>query len=415
MRFRRSHEIRRQLDLKTRPASHRLQRITIGAALFTLAAWSIWMVAFATDTSMIFGWLLRGQVDVAVAVDRQSEPYKTVQALFRDIDFGIARAMTNLQIAPDQVREMQAWQPGPDGVWLPAVRTLRISDFYAPAQTNLEFSRSIADAGGSVRNAEANSRNHELTFEVTTGSTVTHRLKIVPDASIERKVGHLALIIDDLEISDTEISQRFLRIERPLTFSINPWRASAEKKAREVDGQNQEVIIHLPMEPDSYPRISPGRHAVLVNQSPLQNKRVVQDAVAALPMARGVKNFMGSRATSQRNVMEPVLREVKDSNKYFVDSMTSSRSVAHKTAEQLEIPGGVSWGFLDAEDNQERIAARLDQASLAAMKDGPVILVARARANTLVVLEEKMQRLALRGIQFVHASTLVTGGKDAGS
>jgi len=364
---------------------------------------------------MIFGWLLRGQVDVAVAVDRQSEPYKTVQALFRDIDFGIARAMTNLQIAPDQVREMQAWQPGPDGVWLPAVRTLRISDFYAPAQTNLEFSRSIADAGGSVRNAEANSRNHELTFEVTTGSTVTHRLKIVPDASIERKVGHLALIIDDLEISDTEISQRFLRIERPLTFSINPWRASAEKKAREVDGQNQEVIIHLPMEPDSYPRISPGRHAVLVNQSPLQNKRVVQDAVAALPMARGVKNFMGSRATSQRNVMEPVLREVKDSKKYFVDSMTSSRSVAHKTAEQLEIPGGVSWGFLDTEDNQERIAARLDQASLAAMKDGPVILVARARANTLVVLEEKMQRLALRGIQFVHASTLVTGGKDAGS
>ena len=400
------------MDLKARPANHRLQRITIGVGLFTLVAW---MVVFSTETSRIFGWLLNRQVDVDVAVDRQSVPFKTAQDQFRDIDFGIARAMTNLQIGPDHVREIQSWQPGPDGVWLPAVRTLRISNFYAPAQTNLEFSRSITDAGGRVRNAAANSRSHELTFEVTNGSTVTHRLKIVPDATIERKVGHLALIIDDLEISSTEISQRFLRIERPLTFSINPWRGSAKKQAREVDGQNQEVIIHLPMEPDSYPRISPGRHAVLVNQSPLKNKRVVQDAIAALPMARGVKNFMGSRATSQRNVMEPVLREVKDSNKYFVDSMTSSRSVAHKTAEQLEIRGGVSWGFLDKEDNQERIAARLDQASLAAMEDGPVILVARARANTLAVLEEKMQRLALRGIQFVHASMLVTGGKEAGS
>ena len=73
--------------------------------------------------------------------------------------------------------------------------------------------------------------------------------------------------------------------------------------------------------------------------------------------------------------------------------------------------GGASWGFLDTADNQERIAAVLDQASFAALEYGPVILIARARPNTLAVLERKMPRLALRGIQFVHASTLVTGGK----
>ncbi len=116
---------------------------------------------------------------------------------------------------------------------------------------------------------------------------------------------------------------------------------------------------------------------------------------------------MGSRAVAHPEIMEVVLGEVKKSRRFFVDSGGTDRSVISKMAVTLKVPNPTVWGNLDDSDNQDRILAALDDASFEAIERGPIVVMARARPNTLAVLTKKMERLALRGIQFVHVSALV--------
>jgi polysaccharide deacetylase 2 family uncharacterized protein YibQ len=400
------------MEASAKPPDMPLRRIAAGLGLFTVVVWGAGGVIFGLGPLPGLGWMLNRDVTLVSGNDPQTAAYKSAQERFRDIDFAIARAMTNLQIGPDQVRESRPRVSAIDDKPQPVERILRVSDFYATSQSNLEIDRSVSEVGGRIISAVEASRSKQLSLQVGFGQTVTHRLTLIPDETIFHKVGHMAIVINDLEVSRTDVATQFIGIDRPLTFSINPWRGAGRKWGVSVAERDQEVLVNLPMEPVNYPRISPGRPAILVNQSVAENRRVVREAISVLPMAGGFKNFMGGRATAHSEIMEVVLGEVKKSRRFFIDSRSSEKSVAIKTAGQLAVPSGSAWGIVDTDDNQERIAAVLDQASFTALEEGPVIVIAHARPNTLAVLEDRMQLLALRGIQFVHASSLVTQGKE---
>ena len=401
------------MEASAKPPDTRLHRIAAGLCLFTVVVWGAGVLLFGFSPLRGLNWILNRDVRLVSGIDPQTAAYKSEQERFRDIDFALSRAMTNLQVRADQVRESRARATTPDDKPWPVERILRVSDFYAPSQSNLEISRSVSEVGGRIISAVEASRSKQLSLQVGFGQTVTHRLTLIPDETIPHKVGHMAIVINDLEICGDDLATKFMGIDRPLTFSINPWRGAGKKWGASVAKRDQEVLVNLPMEPVNYPRISPGRPAVLVNQSVSENRRVVREAIALLPMAGGFKNFMGDRATAHSEIMDVVLGEVKKSRRFFIDSRSSEKSVAIKTAGQLAVPSASAWGIVDTDDNQERIAAVLDQASFTALEDGPVIVIAHARPNTLAVLEDRMQLLALRGIQFVHVSSLVTQGKES--
>ena len=407
MRYRRSREIRQRLNTGSPRIDRGLRLVLLGLGLLTVVGWGGWTLIFSNDSSSVVSWLLNRPIQLGRSVDTRTAPYKSAQEQYRINDFAIAQALTNLQVKPNHVKDADIWRLESNGTWSPTHRTIRVSSFYSLTQCNLEFARSITAVGGAIVRADENSRNHELSLQVAFGTLLTHELTIIRDGTIQRQVGHMAIIIDALGSGHGKLAQQFLRINKPLTFALVPWQSESVRLASEAIRHHQEIIVHLPMEPKSYPRISPGKRAVLVNQTEQRNRRVVQEALAVLSDAQGVKNHMGSRATENRDVMRVVLDEVKRSGKYFIDSRTSNRSIAHSFARQLGIRSAASWGFLDAIDNQERIATMLDLASYAALEHGPVIVIGHARPNTLAVLQQNLDRLILRGIQLVHVSTLV--------
>lgn len=297
--------------------------LALTVAGITVAGWSVWGVYRAGGVARAVAWILNQPAPAALPVDPRTVAYKTAQERFRTLDFAIARALINLQAGPDQVRETQSHRMTPEGGWLPAKRTIRVAAGYALTQCNLELTRSVTAAGGRVVLAEERPRTHELILHVAYDGYKTHELTIIRDASLSRKTGHMAIVIDGLGKARADIAVEFLAFPKPLTFAILPGQPDSERLAAEAVKRDHEVL---------------------------------------------------SRA--------------------------------------LGATGEDAWGVLDAVDNQARIAQMLDLASYAALERGDVIVVGHARPNTLAVLLRKVDRLTLRGIQFVHVSALGKVQKD---
>ena len=100
----------------------------------------------------------------------------------------------------------------------------------------------------------------------------------------------------------------------------------------------REIMIHIPMEPQSYPATNPGADALLVGQSPEEIRRRFQGFRTQLPDAVGGNNHMGSRFTESREGMAVVLAEMKEAGLFFVDSRTTGHSVAFAEARQAGVP-----------------------------------------------------------------------------
>lgn len=407
MRYRRSREIRQRLKTESWRFDQLVRRALVTLGFLTIAGWGGWALFFSSRETPVIGRLLYKPLPELRTIDTKTARYKSAEERYRTNDFAVAGALTNLQVAPERMKQTQAWRPESDGTWTPAKRTIRVSSFYALAQCNLEFTRSITAVGGTIASAVEHNRGRELTIQAGDETLLTHELTIIRDPDILRKVGHMAIIIDELGAGSGEVTQQFMEIPRPLTFALIPWQPVSKRLADEALKRKQEVVVHLPMEPQGYPRVSPGRRAILLGQSEQQNRRVVQDALSALPAASGILNYMGNRAMESNDVMRLVMEEIKNGGKYFINSGASKQPASLTQARNLGVEMAASWGYLDTVDNQERIAMMLDLASYTALEQGPVVVIGHARPNTLTVLQQKLDRLQLRGIQLVHVSSLI--------
>lgn len=72
-----------------------------------------------------------------------------------------------------------------------------------------------------------------------------------------------------------------------------------------------------------------------------------------LPYCIGANNHMGSLATADKQVMTTVLEVLKRHSMFFIDSFTTSSSVAFQTAQEMLIPSIRRDIFLDAPDHSD--------------------------------------------------------------
>jgi polysaccharide deacetylase 2 family uncharacterized protein YibQ len=412
MRFRRSHHDRQHVEEKTFRYDLILRYALIIIVGVTVLGWGGWMLFSSNDPLGVRAWFSDQPATVYQKIDTRTAGYKSDQDAYEEMELALAQAFNNLQVAPQRIKERQPWLPYAEGAWQPAQRTVRVSAAYALTQCNQEIFRVVRQADGEVVGAIENTRTRELTLQIACNGKIMHELTIIRDPSIPRKTGRMALIIEDLGAAPPEVRRRLLAIDRKLTFGIVPWREGAAGLADEAKQRHHEVVLQLPMEPYEYPRVTPGRRAVYVHQTEPQNRQVVRDAIGAVSAAGGLMSYMGGRILGDARVMPVVLDEVRRHDKFFIDAPSLSGSIASALARKSGIRGAASWGAIDAVDNQERIATMLDLASYAALDGGEAIVTAHARPGTLTVLLHKLERLELRGIQFVPVSDLVEPAEE---
>jgi polysaccharide deacetylase 2 family uncharacterized protein YibQ len=220
-----------------------------------------------------------------------------------------------------------------------------------------------------------------------------------------KRRGDIVLILDDVGF-DRQPLAGAMTIDPKVNFSVLPNSRNAAAFANELSARGFEVLCHLPMEPDDFPRISPGPGAVLTNMTDVEIAAATRANIAAVPHARGVNNHMGSRATADRRVMNAVLGALPQ-GMYFIDSRTTAASVGATMARQMNIRTAARNVFLDDVPHEEAIRAQLRELEREAASRGVAVGIGHMYPATIKVLTQEAPQLRASGIRFRRASEVV--------
>jgi uncharacterized protein len=220
----------------------------------------------------------------------------------------------------------------------------------------------------------------------------------------------LAIVIDDLGPAGA-LSRRAIALQRPVTLAFLPYADDLPALTAAARARGHEVFLHLPMEPTGTP--DPGPNAILVGLEADEFRRRLDWAFDRVPLATGVNNHMGSRATSEPETMLKVLREVRRRGLDFVDSRTSPMSVGDGLAAQLGIPHAARDVFLDNNPTPGAILQMLGAAERLARRRGHALAIGHPYPSTLAVLERWLPEAEARGLRIVRAQDLIVGGRCA--
>lgn len=217
----------------------------------------------------------------------------------------------------------------------------------------------------------------------------------------------LAIIIDDIG-ENLELTRAFLNLGIPLTLSLLPFRPHSQESARLVYERGYEAMLHLPMEPKNCSDHNPGQGAIRLKMKQEEVQAAVHAALAEFPYIKGVNNHMGSRITEEERTTRLVLEALQPTGLYFIDSRTSSRSIAHAVAQDLGIPSAASELFIDNDRQVEHCKKMIEKALAKAKAHGRCIVIGHPRETTCRALKEMVPRINEAGVSLVFASELTS-------
>jgi polysaccharide deacetylase 2 family uncharacterized protein YibQ len=242
----------------------------------------------------------------------------------------------------------------------------------------------------------------------------TVRLPIPPPRRVARMAtisppprhhGKIVLILDDVGFERQPL-QAAMRIDPNINFSVLPNASRATEFANLLHHRGFEVLCHLPMEPEHFPRVSPGSGAVLTSMSDTEIARTTVASVRAVPYARGVNNHMGSRATADRRVMESVLAALPE-GMYFIDSRTTGTSIAEAVAREMSVRTASRNVFLDDVATDAAVRQQVRELARNADRHGIAVGIGHMYPATVRVLLAEAPNLRQQGFRFIRASEAV--------
>ena len=216
----------------------------------------------------------------------------------------------------------------------------------------------------------------------------------------------IVLVIDDFGYRNDSVSDRFLNLPVPITCAVLPGHSQSASIAKKAIKSGKEVIIHMPME-SSVSMTGEDEFKLKVGMTSEEIEWRLNEALKEIPEAIGINNHQGSKATTNGKVMGVVASVLKNKNKFFLDSRTSSKTVGEKTMRSVGVLTARRHIFLDNDLNIDNISKQLDKLVALSQKKGMAIGIGHVKANTLKVLEREIPILLERGFEFKFVSQVV--------
>jgi len=289
------------------------------------------------------------------------------------------------------------------------IKSIRIPKDLPIPVLNLAITKAVIGSGGEIiEGKEITSRNRLI---ITAGydNVVVDSLILTKDEKLTHKKGKIAIIIDDFGSDNGKIIEQYLEFPEIITFSIIPGNKYSKEIGESASKEGYEVIVHLPMES----KIPPDRNEKILLKDQMSRKdieKIVDMSINELPMAKGLSNHMGSKATENAVLMKDLAEVLRRKKLFFVDSFTSTKSKAFEVFEKSKVRVSKRDVFLDNKEEvkEEFIVAQLDECMKIASEKGKVIGIGHATKEvTCEVLREEMPKIHKKGYEFVFASEIL--------
>lgn len=221
-----------------------------------------------------------------------------------------------------------------------------------------------------------------------------------------RHYARVAIVIDDMG-QDIKKLNELLKIDAPIAIAVLPNLKYSKETAGLAYRSGHEVLLHLPMEPRDSVDNDPGKGALFTAMTSDEVSRQVEDDFRTVPFAIGINNHMGSKFTEDEALMRTVLEVVRRRHLFFLDSRTTSNSVAGRLAREMGLKNAERNVFLDNTRDRTYIKAQIAELAAIAKKRGSAIGIGHPYPETIEALKGSVADLSADGIEFVRLSELL--------
>lgn len=214
----------------------------------------------------------------------------------------------------------------------------------------------------------------------------------------------LVVIIDDIGNS-YPLGNAMVELDAPLTLAFLPHTPYAKTLANKANLLHKDVILHAPMENTIKAALGPGALTKALTEA--EFKHTLQKAIASIPHIQGINNHMGSALTQNKQSMQWVMETLKGKDLFFVDSLTSPKSVAYQQAVKYQLPALRRHIFLDNDKSTQALTKQWNKAIRIAHKTGRAILIGHPYRESHAFLEQQIPKLAAQNVELISASKLL--------
>ncbi len=215
----------------------------------------------------------------------------------------------------------------------------------------------------------------------------------------------ISIIIDDMGYR-LALGRRAVNLPGVMTYAFLPHAPHSKFLAKKVHAQHKQVMLHQPMTAESHRNMGPGGLDMGMNAAQLAS--VLAGNLASVPYVEGVNNHMGSLLTQQKSIMDLFMQTLaRRGQLFFIDSRTTSASVALMEARENGIASASRDVFLDDDRSPLMINRQLDILVRKARRRGYALAIGHPYPETVDVLEARLPQLQAEGIQMVKASVYI--------
>ena len=210
----------------------------------------------------------------------------------------------------------------------------------------------------------------------------------------------LAIIMDD--ISTNAQASELKKLSIKVTPSIFPPEKQHPKTA-ELAKEFSVYMVHLPLQALNY--TNEKANTLRTGDSKEKISQRIKDIKKDFKGVKYINNHTGSGFTSDFKSTLALLDELKNSEIYFIDSLTTNKSTVLDASKKLGLKYAYRDVFLDNEQNVSKILKMINNAVAVAKKDGVAIAICHPYKSTFEALKIA-QKDAFKGVEVVYVDKI---------
>ena len=210
----------------------------------------------------------------------------------------------------------------------------------------------------------------------------------------------LAIIMDD--ISTNAQASELKKLSIKVTPSIFPPEKQHPKSA-ELAKEFSVYMVHLPLQALNY--TNEKANTLRTGDSKEKISQRIKDIKNDFKGVKYINNHTGSGFTSDFKSTLALLDELKNSEIYFIDSLTTNKSTVLDASKKLGLKYAYRDVFLDNEQNVSKILKMINNAVAVAKKDGVAIAICHPYKSTFEALKIA-QKDAFKGVEVVYVDKI---------
>lgn len=220
------------------------------------------------------------------------------------------------------------------------------------------------------------------------------------------KTAKMAIVIRDFGFAADQTTIEYLSFPEPLTVALLPSRRLSSWTAQISNEYKKEILILLPMEPIPSDARSYRQSCVMIHYPEDRLRSIITDASGAIPNYAGFCNAGGARVLEDSRVTNILFSEIKKKHGFFVEQLTTRKSVASAVARKLSVPFAQIDCCIDSSMNASRIQEILKHCAKEAQKRGRILISSKPTGEFIRALNNELPLLLRNGIQLSYVSEI---------